>query len=178
MVIYLVRHTTPDVEKGVCYGQADLKVTETFEEEAGEVKTRLRDLGAKDEALFFSSPLQRCHQLAAFLTDSRITTDKRLMEMDFGEWEMQKWNDIDEVALRCWTDDFVHEACPGGESYQTFYARVVGFLKVLKGSDAAEAVIVTHGGVIRSVLSYLGETTLETSFEVVVNYGAIFRVEI
>ena len=33
MEIYLVRHTTPAIEKGVCYGQTDLNVAETFEEE-------------------------------------------------------------------------------------------------------------------------------------------------
>ena len=34
MEIYLVRHTTPDVAKGICYGQADIDVTATFLAEA------------------------------------------------------------------------------------------------------------------------------------------------
>jgi len=33
MEIYLIRHTTPDVAKGICYGQTDLDVANTFEEE-------------------------------------------------------------------------------------------------------------------------------------------------
>ena len=33
MEIYLIRHTTPKIEKGICYGQADLNVADSFEEE-------------------------------------------------------------------------------------------------------------------------------------------------
>jgi len=31
--IYLIRHTTPKVEKGICYGQTDLNLADTFEQE-------------------------------------------------------------------------------------------------------------------------------------------------
>ena len=34
MKIYLIRHTQPDVEKGICYGSSDLDVAATFEAEA------------------------------------------------------------------------------------------------------------------------------------------------
>ena len=71
----------------------------------------------------------------------------------------------------------MNELCPGGESYQIFYKRVVEFLEELKNSNLSEVVLVTHGGVIRSVLTYLGGTTLETSFEVTVDYGDVFREE-
>ena len=41
MEIYLIRHTTPAVEAGTCYGQADLDVIETFEQEASIIKQYL-----------------------------------------------------------------------------------------------------------------------------------------
>jgi len=178
MVVYLVRHTTPDVDKGVCYGQSNLDVTETFEAEAKEVKRCLLSLGCSESVTFISSPLQRCFKLAESLTAQKIQTDDRLREMNFGDWELQRWDDIDEVKLRHWTDDFVRVPCPNGESYQIFYERVVDFLEALKRSGEKEVVIVTHGGVIRSALTYLGQTTLETSFEVTVNYGDVFREEL
>ena len=178
MVIYLVRHTTPDVEKGVCYGQSDLGGTETFFAEGKEVKRRLQALGCSESAVFISSPLQRCYRLASLLSSQKIKTDARLMEMDFGSWELRRWDEIDENALRRWSDDFVLCPCPGGESYQIFYDRVVAFLEELKRGDKKEAVLVTHGGVIRCVLAYLGKTTLETSFEVAVDYGSVFREEL
>ena len=178
MVIYLIRHTTPDIEPGVCYGQSDLSLVESFEGEAQKVKASLHASGVSDDAVFVSSPLQRCHRLASSLTDQKVDTDDRLMEMNFGDWEMQKWDDIDPVALRRWTDDFVEQSCPGGESYRELYARVVGFIDDLQSNNHENVVIVTHGGVIRSVLTYLGESTLETSFEVSVEYGDVFKREL
>jgi len=100
------------------------------------------------------------------------------MEMNFGSWELRRWDEIDENALRRWSDDFVLCPCPEGESYQIFYDRVVAFLEELKRGDEKEVVLVTHGGVIRCVLAYLGKTTLETSFEVAVDYGSVFREEL
>ena len=61
--IYLIRHTTPAVAKGVCYGQTDLDITETFLEEA-EVIRQVLPAGI---AAVHSSPLQRCARLARHL---------------------------------------------------------------------------------------------------------------
>ena len=33
MLIHLIRHTTPDIETGICYGQTDLDVSDSFEKE-------------------------------------------------------------------------------------------------------------------------------------------------
>ena len=38
MAIFLIRHTTPLIEKGICYGQLNIDVTESFEAEAGKYK--------------------------------------------------------------------------------------------------------------------------------------------
>jgi alpha-ribazole phosphatase len=178
MEIYLVRHTTPDIASGICYGQSDLDVTDTFEAEASEVQRKLKSHGRMVDAVFYSSPLQRCFKLANSLSSAVIITDDRLMEMSFGDWEMQGWDDIDEKALRHWTDDFVNVACPGGESYQRFYDRVVNWIESVKLENHSKVVIVTHGGVIRSFLCYLGLTTLETSFEEKVEYGDVFKLDL
>ena len=36
MVVYLIRHTSVDVPQGVCYGQTDVPLNPTFEEEAAQ----------------------------------------------------------------------------------------------------------------------------------------------
>lgn len=176
MEIYLVRHTTPDIASGICYGHSDLDVTDTFDAEASEVQRKLESHGLMEDAVFYSSPLQRCFKLASSLTSAPIATDERLMEMDFGDWEMQAWDDIDEKTLRHWTDDFVNVSCPGGESFQLFYNRVANFIESIKLEGHDKVVIVTHGGVIRSFFCYLGMTTLETCFEEKVEYGDVFRL--
>ena len=54
MKIYIVRHTAVGVN-GVCYGQTDVPLKETFESEAEVVKQKLQDL--QFDAVF-SSPLR------------------------------------------------------------------------------------------------------------------------
>jgi alpha-ribazole phosphatase len=39
--IFLIRHTTPAVAKGICYGQTDLDITESFVEEAEAIRGHL-----------------------------------------------------------------------------------------------------------------------------------------
>lgn len=43
MEIYLIRHTSVDVPAGYAYGQTDVPLKPTFEEEAEEVKKGLSD---------------------------------------------------------------------------------------------------------------------------------------
>ena len=44
MDVYLVRHTSVDVPRGVCYGQSDVLLKETFPQEGEGVKAKLNDL--------------------------------------------------------------------------------------------------------------------------------------
>ena len=44
MDVYLVRHTTPDVLSGVCYGQADLGLAPSFDAEWALLKPKLEHL--------------------------------------------------------------------------------------------------------------------------------------
>ena len=114
MEIYLIRHTTPKVEKGICYGQADLDITETFSEEVEAIKPHL----PSDEIKVYSSPLQRCKKLADALFDGlAIDVHDDLMELNCGQWELLPWNDIPKEEIQPWMDDFVNVAVPKGESY-------------------------------------------------------------
>ena len=66
-MIYLIRHTTPAVARGICYGQTDLDVTGSFREEAEVIRQHLpADIGT-----VYSSPLKRCTQLAQQLFPDR-----------------------------------------------------------------------------------------------------------
>jgi alpha-ribazole phosphatase len=49
------------------------------------------------DATYYSSPLVRCKILASYLQSSDF--DSRLVEMNFGDWELQKWDDIPELDL-------------------------------------------------------------------------------
>lgn len=172
MEIILVRHTTPDIEKGICYGQANIGVTNTFNDE---IKPILKEIPVNDiETLYYSSPLQRCKLLAEKLSDT-IIFDDRLKELNFGDWELQKWDDINKPELDVWMNDFVNVTVTNGESYIDLHTRTVQFLNELKALKKERVVIVTHAGVIRSLWSYINKSALENSFDLKLNYGHIIK---
>lgn len=171
MEIYLIRHTTPDIEYGTCYGFTDLDLAASFPEEAARAKQFLPVAPLE----VYSSPLIRCSKLATFLFGEPFKTDARLKELNFGEWEMQRWDDLGENALQVWMNDYVHARIPGGESYEDLYQRsIAAFLEIV--ATGKNAAIVAHGGVIRAILSYVTNTPLEKSFDIRVEYGRVSKL--
>ena len=174
MEIYLVRHTTPAVAKGVCYGQTDLDVTETFLEEANIIKIHLPTA----VQYVYSSPLQRCTKLATHLfPEKNIQLHNDLMEINCGHWEMQRWDDIPKNDIDPWMNDFVNVRTPQGENYIDLFERVNKIFQHIT-ANPLPAVIVAHGGVIRSILSYITNTALIDSFNVfTLHYGCVIKIE-
>lgn len=168
MEIYLVRHTIPAISPGICYGQTDIALSADFERHAKEVIRKIPD-GVN---AVFSSPLLRCTRLAAMIPCSiPFQTDHRLLEMNFGEWEMKSWNAIS--AEEPWFGDYVNIPVPGGESYQQLYDRVSDFLNSLKNSGVQRAIVVTHGGVIKAAIAAITHVSLQSAMKITVSYGSI-----
>ena len=173
MSIYLIRHTAPLIEKGTCYGQADIDIKDSFFDEAAIIKTVI----PVEFRQVWSSPLQRCRKLAEYLFPAfPINLEHKLKEIDCGEWELQKWDDIPSHIIDPWMKDYVNVRIPGGENYLDLYNRVVdSFLNIAAGETPAA--IVTHGGVIRSILSHITGTSLLDSFQAFsLHYGCVIRI--
>jgi alpha-ribazole phosphatase len=173
MELYLIRHTRPDVPEGVCYGQSDVGLAETFPEELLALE---RKLPPSDTLQFFSSPLRRCLVLAEALSTGPVETDTRLMEMDFGAFEMQPWSSIEPGALNHWMEDFVNRHCPGGESYLDLYDRTVACFEKIIEKDHERIGLVVHGGVVRALLSHVLELPLNRSFRLEIDFGGVTRL--
>ncbi len=174
MEIILVRHTTPDIAKGICYGQSDIPVTDTFHKELEQIKTALANY--KFDAIY-SSPLIRCKHLAESL-GTTIMFDDRLLELNFGDWELKNWNDIPKEDLDYWMENFVTIPATNGESYQDLQQRTTRFLNEIAQLNHKTVLIVTHAGVIRSLWAYNSETPLENSFDLKLSYGEILKLTI
>lgn len=175
MYIYLIRHTTPQIEKGICYGQSDLDVKDTFLKEAAEIQKLLPQL---EEIPLYSSPLQRCKKLAEYFRKEPLFVDTRLKEMNFGDWEMKPWANIEPEAFNRWMNHFVDTAPPNGESSREIYERVMAFWQELLDQNHEETGIFTHFGVIQSLLAHLLHIPLDKTFRLDVNYGGVVRVEL
>ncbi|MDP4265512.1 MAG: alpha-ribazole phosphatase [Bacteroidota bacterium] len=173
MEIYLIRHTTPAIQKGICYGQTDLDVTASFPEEAAIIQKHLP--GSIHHV--YSSPLQRCSKLAGHLFPQHtISFHDDLKELHCGSWEMQHWDTIPKNEIDPWMNDFVNVSTPGGESYVDLYERVSRcFLQISKQNRPSA--IVTHGGVIRSILARITHTELKDSFGAFkIHYGCVINL--
>jgi alpha-ribazole phosphatase len=173
--IFLIRHTTPAVAKGICYGQTDLDITESFVEEAEAIRRHL----PSGITAVYSSPLQRCSRLARHLFPDHIPALlPQLMEVHCGEWEMRSWDELPKEEVDPWMADFVQVRIPGGESYLDLHQRVTQCWETIRTTQGpGDVAIVAHGGVIRSILSEITGTRLLDSFKVFsLHYGCVIRV--
>ncbi len=161
---------------GICYGQTDLEVEDTYTEELNEVK---KILPKKVEAIF-SSPLKRCSQLATdCYPNSNIEFESRLKELDFGKWEMKAWKEISKKTLDEWMADFINNAPPSGESMKDLSDRVLNWFFELQTSNVNSATVFTHAGIIRTLLSHMNDTPLHKAFDLYkVDYGQVFSIRI
>lgn len=178
MEIYLVRHTETICEKGICYGQSDVGLREPFE---GVFENILSQLPS--EIILFSSPLKRCVILADYIQNKTKTIsfeiDNRLMEMNFGDWEMKNWNDIPPEELNPWMEDFVNLPASNGESFVQLHERVGDFFSHLISKNSAKPiVIVAHAGVNRSILCHHTSLPLKDAFNNNVDFGQVIKIEV
>ena len=175
MQINLIRHTTPDIAKGTCYGQSDIPLLDSFQQE---YMSLIKHLPEKVDVVY-SSPLKRCTQLAKQLKSvGGVIEDKRLMEMNFGDWEMKNWDAIEHKSLNKWMQDFVNVKVPNGENFLELHARVNHFVDELVKQEHKTVAIVTHAGVIRSVIARVLEIPLNNAFKIPVNYASVTRLNI
>jgi alpha-ribazole phosphatase len=173
MDIYLIRHTQTANAAGLCYGQTDVALASTFDQEVDTLHGKLPEFN--DDCLVFSSPLSRCVQLADTFSDT-VSTDARLQELHFGDWEGQLFDDIEPTALQQWTDNFATAAPPNGETFVDLYERVGAFWQELLATEAEQVVIVTHAGVIRALLARVLNLPLENAFQFRIDAGSVHKL--
>jgi len=146
MRLILIRHPQPLVDAGICYGSTDLEVA------PAQLERTLATLAPQLPAGLpvYASPLSRCAGLAARLSDTPIF-DARLMEMDFGSWEMRAWDDIARADIDAWAADLPNYRPGGAESVLEMAMRIAAFHADLQRQlgDDGEAIIVCHAGAMR-----------------------------
>ena len=170
MKVYLTRHTAVDVPAGICYGQTDVPLRSTFEEEAKIVSEKLK--GIQPDAVF-SSLLSRCTRLADYCGFPNVILDNRLKELNFGDWEGKEWDEID---MRVWETDWMNTPAPNGESFVQMYDRVASFFDELKISGYNTIFVFTHGGVVNCARVYFGQADISKAFEMKTGYGEVVEI--
>jgi alpha-ribazole phosphatase len=168
MEIFVIRHTQVAV-KNTCYGQSNVPLAATFAAEVAMYKNELPD---KFDAVF-CSPSERCRKLSNALNFDNVIFENALMEMNFGDWEGKKWNDIEQTKLDLWMKDFVNERPPNGENLLELFDRIKLFLDNLRQQKFDKILLITHAGVIRCIWAYLLEIPLQNIFKLTVGHNEI-----
>ncbi len=175
MKITLIRHTSVAVEPGVVYGFTDVDTAPTFPEEAARVAQSIE--GEIFDAVYHS-PLARCRKLAMACGFQNSVPDARLKEMNFGRWEMQRWEAIEDPVLEQWYHDWVNIPAGDGESFRDQLHRVAQFVDELKKQSFRHVCLFVHGGVVRCALIYAGQLAVENAFSVDIPYGSRTDIEL
>lgn len=175
MEIIFVRHTSVDVPPGTCYGQTDVPLKPTFEQEAAVTLANLKEHAPFDRV--YTSPLSRCTRLAIYCGYLDAEHDTRLMELNFGDWEMKRFDEIKDPRLQEWFDDYLNVPATNGESFIMQYKRVADFLDELKTRPYRKVVVFTHGGVLICAQIYAGLLKFEDAFTLLTPYGGMVMIK-
>ena len=158
--IHLIRHGVTDGNiNGQYIGSTDIPLNNTGKEHIRLLDESFLYPGA---AAYFTSPMKRCRQTLEIIYPGvkPIEIDE-FRECDFGEFEgltAEQLSGSRDFAE--WLASDGHSAPPGGESGIEFGTRVCdAFQKIvdaLMKTGIPSAVIVTHGGVIMTILAHFG----------------------
>lgn len=175
MKITLIRHTSVDVPRGICYGRTDVGLASTFPQEAKQVAFKLQ--GTNFDRVY-TSPLSRCRKLATYCGYEDAIVDPRLLEMDFGAWEMQDFNAITDPRLQIWFADYMNVAPTGGESAMQQRKRFIDFVKFLQRElpGKSNVALFTHGGILVHALNIFTGNDYDSLFKNIPPFGSVIEL--
>ncbi len=176
MKVHLVRHTSVVWDGSIiCYGNTDVAVRDTFEQEARETLKRLQ--GIQPDAVY-TSPLSRAAVLCDFCGYPDAERDDRLKEMNFGTWEGRPWSEIIiNEETHVFFDRYIHNRTPEGESQCDQYERVREFILEKKAEGHKSILVFCHGGTINCVRVMAGEVQLNEAFATIPDFGSLTTLE-
>lgn len=155
--IYLVRHGETEWNASLRYqGHTDVPLSEQGRQQADLLGKRL---AALEIEVFYSSDLVRAYDTARIIShyhnqDIKILPEFR--ELNFGQWEGMSINEIKgkypEEIKQFWEMPLLTRI-PGGETLDEMVKRTVTALKtIVESHSKGNIVLVSHGGVIRSIV--------------------------
>ena len=156
MKIYLTRHGQTDYnKKRMMQGRSDIPLNEVGIAQATARRKTLGDI--KFDAVY-SSPLIRAVKTAQIIgnvSEEEIIKDERIIEANFGKYELMNYYATGIPMMAYWTLPEVFKAPEGVETIQEMIDRTSSFLKELEQKDYENVLVACHGGIIRPIRGYL-----------------------
>lgn len=143
------------------------------------------DADGKNWDVLVTSPLQRCAQFSQALADASHTPFKienHLQEMSFGDWDGLTTAQVehrDAEALAAYWLDRENNTPPNGESLIAFHQRIAQALQqLLEQERGRHLLIVTHGGVVRSLMAQCLQMPLKAMAHIDVPYASRTQIKV
>ncbi|MEL6545510.1 MAG: histidine phosphatase family protein [Myxococcota bacterium] len=177
----LVRHGETEGESSIrLNGATDVALNDHGRAQMVRVASALR---RKHFDMAYSSPLSRSHESAQIVAEPHvlpIDVVDGFRELNFGEWEGMTYEEVaarDPERLAQRQSDARDFTYPGGDSRESFEARVRAATRSVVGS-AESVLLVLHKGVIKVALSELLGLPFEDYRSLPVDLASIHVVEL
>lgn len=163
----------------MCYGRLDVAVdAQVITGSAMVVRQRI-PTAVLQHSPIYTSPLSRCAAFAQAIASPReAIVAEELVEMDFGAWEGQSWENLPRDELERWAEDVWGFRPGGGENAQAVADRWKLWVARLQDSGNAFAIGVTHAGMIRVALAQTKRVARADVVQTPVEFGSVHYFEI
>ena len=179
--LYILRHGETDWNlTGKLQGWTDVSLNETGKSQAKALAERLRSI---DFISCVSSDLSRAKETALLATEGRynIIEDQRFREIFCGVWEGQSIESLrkNNEHIDLYYTDPLNNPPRDGETTQALFHRcseAVEELITTHKNQGGNILITSHGGAIRTLISYLIGVGIEASNSFQINNCGIARI--
>ncbi|NLG05787.1 MAG: histidine phosphatase family protein [Clostridia bacterium] len=164
MKLCFVRHGETDwnVDKKI-QGQQDISLNGIGRKQAHELGVKIQQAGFHFAGIY-TSPQLRAKETADILSELLeipATVMDGLKELSLGSWEGMSWSQVKEQKqdeFSQWDHNRRYAKIPGGESYQLVLERTLHAIRQIMEQENEDVLIVSHSGVIMTLLSYVYQT--------------------
>jgi len=173
-MILLVRHGETEANRArLALGRADPPLTAHGRAQAAALAAGLAGSGA---ARVVSSPLVRAVATATAIADVlgvTVEIDPRLVELDYGEWDVRSFSEFPPEDLERWRTDASFSP-PGGESLLAVGARVATLCEELV--DGPSVVAVSHVSPIKAAVLWAMDADPLLAWRMHLDVASVTRV--
>jgi len=179
--LLLIRHAETDLAGTFC-GHSDPPLNDRGR---AQIPGLLGELEGHRIQRLYTSDLQRARQTAeAIAVRFEIEYEARagLREIFFGSWEGLRWAEIEQrepEAARLWMERYPDSEFPSGETLGDFRMRVHREVDaIVNGGGNSPIAVVTHAGVMRTVLTDYAGLSREEAWKQTKKYAGVICVEV
>ena len=177
MTLYLCRHgAVEDVYRGRYNGHLDIPASKAGLIEAKENFKALSDI---DFDVVYCSTLQRAKATLDVLgVKQKIIYTEVLREKSWGRHEGKSYEEVVQMEARTYENFEQWLEVLDGQDHQKFIENIRQFLLSLAQNSYKNVLLMTHAGVIYSMIHLIDTIPLEEAFSINISYGNFYKISL